>query len=64
MTWQYNIEWHGNGAAGGSGSSAGLLGLGSNGLRKSIVVVTSKPRSQLEDSLITVSAWTKNDTSG
>ena len=56
MTWQYTIEWHGNAAS----DSLNF----SNGLRKSIVVVTSKPRSQLEDTLITVKSWTKNVTKG
>ena len=46
MTWQYTIEWHGNAAA------------LSNSNRKSIVIVTSKPRSQTESTLIKVKTWT------
>ena len=42
MTWQYTIEWHGSALAN----------------RKSIVIVTSKPRSQSEDTLIKVKTWT------
>lgn len=42
MTWQYAIEWHEM----------------ANANRKSIVVVTSKPRSQSESGLISIKAWT------
>ena len=67
MTWQYNIEWHqgrrrhqryqtGNG----SNSTGSYIQLQPQQTqqRKSIVVVTSKPRSQMEDSLISVKGWT------
>ena len=47
MTWQYTIEWH-------SGQVSAL----SNSNRKSIVIVTSKPRSQTESTLIKVKTWT------
>lgn len=43
MTWKYTIEWHETSPE-------------SN--RKSIVLVTSKPRSQEENQLISVRAWT------
>ncbi len=46
MTWQYTIEWH-------ETSSSSI-----DTSRKSIVMVTSKPRSQFEDQLISVRAWT------
>ena len=46
MTWQYTIEWHDT-------SSHGI-----NSHRKSIVVVTSKPRSQSEKQLIQIKTWT------
>lgn len=50
MTWQYSIEWH--------DTSSLLL----DSSRKSIVMVTSKPRSQSEKELIRVEAWvTGND---
>jgi hypothetical protein len=45
MTWQYTIEWH------------SIVG-SSN--RKSIVVVNSKPRSQMEKTLITLQTWTSS----
>jgi hypothetical protein len=47
MTWQYTIEWHHSTAADNDKPR-----------RKNIVTVTSKPRSQMESSLITVSTWT------
>ena len=50
MTWQYTIEWHDTSTGGKSGIII------SN--RKSIVMVTSKPRSKKESNLITVKAWT------
>ena len=54
MTWQYTIEWHdtlSGGSASGSSSSI-------NSNSKSIVMVSSKPRSQSENQLISVKAWT------
>ena len=48
MTWQYTIEWHDT-------SSHGI-----NSHRKSIVVVTSKPRSQSEKQLIQIKTWTSS----
>ena len=50
MTWQYTIEWHDT-------SSHGI-----NSHRKSIVVVTSKPRSQSEKQLIQIKTWTSSST--
>merc|ERR1719273_1429824 len=53
MTWQYTIEWHdtlSGGSASGSSSSI-------NSNSKSIVMVSSKPRSQSENQLISVKAW-------
>ena len=44
MTWQYSIEWHST----------------HSNRNESIVVVTSKPRSQSEKDLIRVKAWTSS----
>ena len=55
MTWQYTIEWHQP-----RDVSDAQKGDASNKQRKNIVTVTSKPRSQMESSLITVTTWTSN----
>ena len=44
MTWQYSIEWHST----------------HSNRNESIVVVTSKPRSQSDKDLIRVKAWTSS----
>ena len=44
MTWQYSIEWHST----------------RSNRNESIVVVTSKPRSQSEKDLIRVKTWTSS----
>lgn len=49
MTWQYTIEW-----SSGGGSDA-------NHNKKNIAIVTSKPRSQKDGNIISVSAWTNLD---
>ena len=54
MTWQYTIEWHQPRDAT-SDADAPKRDVAS---RKNIVMVTSKPRSQMESSLITVATWT------
>ena len=53
MTWQYTIEWHDTSTGSNSVQQAGI-----NSNSKSIVMVSSKPRSQSEKQLISVKAWT------
>jgi hypothetical protein len=53
MTWQYTIEWHQPRDANVDGDAARR-----DVSRKNIVTVTSKPRSQMESSLITLKTWT------
>ena len=56
MTWQYTIEWHDTLSHSGSSASGSSPSINSNS--KSIVMVSSKPRSQSENQLISVKAWT------
>ena len=58
VTWQYTIEWHQPRDVA-SDVDAPKRDVVS---RKNIVTVTSKPRSQMESSLITVSTWTSETT--
>ena len=53
MTWQYTIEWHDTSTGSNTVQQAGI-----NSNSKSIVMVSSKPRSQSEKQLISVKAWT------
>ena len=61
MTWQYTIEWHDTSASSNNNRQS-HPNLNSN--RKSIVMVSSKPRSQSEKQLISVRAWTSSLKSG
>ena len=54
MTWQYTIEWHQPRDATSDAEASKRDAV----TRKNIVTVTSKPRSQMESSLITVATWT------
>ena len=60
MTWQYTIEWHDTSSS--NSGNSGQAGINSNS--KSIVMVSSKPRSQSEKQLISVKAWTTEINSG
>jgi len=58
MTWQYTIEWHPSTREAVQVDDDKPSGLVHTSKRKNIVTVTSKPRSQMESSLITVNTWT------
>ena len=60
MTWQYTIEWHQSRDASDIASDIVKSSDTTKSNRKNIVTVTSKPRSQMESSLITVTTWTSN----
>ena len=59
MTWQYTIEWHDSQVH--ATSSGGIHATSSNHKTSSIVMVTSKPKSKLEQDLIRVKAWTSKN---
>ena len=53
-SWQYDIKWH-------LDTNRDENPIGSEELKQSIVVVTSKPRQQSDRGLIQVDSWTSHD---
>ena len=57
MTWQYTIEWH----RGPKSFFQATEDLDVERTKQNIVIVTSKPRSQSDEGLISVETWTSFD---